>query len=221
MRWPRIPTGLGALRRAAAAARGTAAGHLPGPAGEVLVDIDGTLITAHSEKQDAAPTYKRGFGFQPLLAYADHGAGGTGEPVAGLLLPGNANAGTAADHQAVLDLLEAQLTDAELAGLVVRTDTAACTHAFLRLLTDRGHGYTVELYARADVAAAIGKVPAGAWAPCTDDDAGAVRDGAWVAEITGLLDLSKWPPGCVVLSDGFRPGVPEWMRTVVAGDRGA
>ncbi len=52
------------------------------------MDIDGTLITAHSEKEDAAPTYKRGFGFHPLLAYLDHGAGGTGEPVAGCCGPG-------------------------------------------------------------------------------------------------------------------------------------
>ncbi len=205
MRLAADPDGLGALRRAAAAARGTAADHLPGPAGEVLVDIDGTLITAHSEKQDAAPTYKRGFGFHPLLAYADHGAGGTGEPVAALLRPGNANAGTAADHQAVLDLVEAQLTDAERAGLVVRTDTAACTHAFLQLLTDRGHGYTVGFYARADVAAAIEALPDDAWVPCTDDEAGAVRDGAWVAEITGLLDLSKWPPGMRVIARKERP----------------
>ncbi len=53
------PDGLGALRRAAAAARGSAGSHLP-PRAEVLVDIDGTLITAHSEKQDAAPTYSAG-----------------------------------------------------------------------------------------------------------------------------------------------------------------
>lgn len=204
------PDGPGALRRAAAAARGTAAGHLPAPAGGVLVDIDGTLITAHSEKQDAAPTYKRGYGFHPLLAYLDHGAEGTGEPVAALLRPGNANAGTAADHQAVLDLLEAQLAPQESDRLVVRTDTAACTHAFLGLLTRRGHGYTVGYYARADVAAAIEALPADAWIPCIDGDAAedarpVVRDGAWVAEITGLLDLAKWPPGMRVIARKERP----------------
>jgi hypothetical protein len=204
------PGGAGALRRAAAQARGRAAGHRPTTAGEVLVDIDGTLITAHSEKQDAAPTYKRGYGFHPLLAYLDHGAGGTGEPVAAVLRPGNANAGTAADHEAVLDLLEAQLTDRERAALVVRTDTAACTHAFLSLLTRRGHGYTVGFYARADVAEAIGQVPPEAWLPGIDGDCSqgaepVARDGAWVAEITGLLDLAKWPQGMRVIARKERP----------------
>lgn len=205
--------GLGALRRAAAQSRSSAAGHRTLAAGvpaEVLVDIDGTLITTHSEKEDAAPTYKRGFGFHPLLAYLDHGAGGTGEPVGALLRPGKANAGTAADHRAVLDLLEAQLTDEERAALVVRTDTAACTHAFLSLLTERGHGYTVGFYARADVAAAVEALPAAAWLPCIDGDAAAgagpvPRDGAWVAEITGLLDLAKWPRGMRVIARKERP----------------
>jgi hypothetical protein len=204
------PDGPGALRRSAAQARSRAAGHRPAAAGEVLVDIDGTLITAHSEKQDAAPTYKRGYGFHPLLAYLDHGAGGTGEPVAALLRPGNANAGTAADHETVLDLIQAQLTPQELAALVVRTDTAACSHPFLDLLTRRGHGYTVGFYARADVAEAIGQVPPEAWAPCVDGDpaGGAgpvVRDGAWVAEITHLLDLGKWPQGMRVIARKERP----------------
>ncbi len=63
-----------------------------------MIDLDATLVTAHSEKEAAAPTYKRGFGFHPLLAYADHGDGGTGEPVAALLRPGNAGSNTAADH---------------------------------------------------------------------------------------------------------------------------
>ena len=49
---------------------------------------EGMAITAHSDKQGAAPTYKRGFGFHPLLAYLDHGPGGTGMPLAGMLRPG-------------------------------------------------------------------------------------------------------------------------------------
>ncbi len=39
---------------------------------------------------------------------------------------------------------------------------------------------------------AIGKVPADAWTPAYDGD-GEARDGAWVADITGLLDLDRWP----------------------------
>ena len=52
----------------------------------VAIDIDGTLLDAHSEKQDAASTYKHGFGFYPIVSYLDE----TGEALAGLLRPGNA-----------------------------------------------------------------------------------------------------------------------------------
>jgi Transposase DDE domain group 1 len=44
----------------------------------LVIDVDATLVTAHSEKESAAPTFKRGFGFHPLWAFCDHGAEGTG-----------------------------------------------------------------------------------------------------------------------------------------------
>lgn len=194
------PTGLAALQQAAALARKQAGRHAAGTAAqtpaELVVDVDATLTTAHSEKEDAAPTYKRGFGFHPLLAYADHGATGTGEPVAGMLRAGNANAGTAADHAQILDLITDQLTGPELTRLVVRTDTAACTHDFLHLLTDRGHGYSVGFYARGGVAAALDTIPQSGWIPTIDGDDRQIRDGGWVAEITGLLNLASGRPGC-------------------------
>ena len=70
----------------------------PDAGGQVIVDIDGVLVLAHSEKQDAAATWKKTFGHHPLIAFVDHGRGGSGEPVAGLLRPGNAGSNTAADH---------------------------------------------------------------------------------------------------------------------------
>jgi len=88
--------------RAQARRQAWAAGMDPG---FYVIDIDGTLVNAHSEKEQAAPTYKHGFGFYPLVAYLDR----SGEPLAGLLRPGNAGSGTAADHIAVLDLALAQL----------------------------------------------------------------------------------------------------------------
>ena len=176
---------------------------------EVVVDIDATLLAAHSEKEGAAPTYKRGFGHHPLMAYLDHGSGGTGEAMAGLLRPGNANAGTAADHLSVLDLIVAQLTDAELSRLVIRTDTAACTHAFLAELTERKLGYSTGFYARTDVATAVAALPADAWIPAIDATEVA-RDGAWVTEITHLLNLSNWPDGLrvIVRKERPHPGAP-------------
>jgi hypothetical protein len=71
--------------------------------GLLLVDLDATLITAHSDKQGAEGTYRHGFGFHPLGAWLDRGDG-TGEPLAAILRPGNAGANTAADHIDVLDL---------------------------------------------------------------------------------------------------------------------
>lgn len=105
----------------------------------LVVDLDATLVTSHSEnKEQAAPTYKRGFGFHPLASFADHGAKGTGEPLAMLLRPGNAGSNTVADHITVTDASLAQLPPGHRTGraILVRTDTAGGTHGFLDWLTD-------------------------------------------------------------------------------------
>jgi hypothetical protein len=68
----------------------------------LVIDLDATLTEAHSEKELAAPTFKRGFGLHPLWAFVDHGETGTGEPVAAMLRPSHAGSNTAADHQQVL-----------------------------------------------------------------------------------------------------------------------
>ncbi|GGT68057.1 hypothetical protein GCM10010207_78560 [Streptomyces atratus] len=70
----------------------------PDADGSVVVDLDGVLVLAHSEKQDATATWKKTFGHHPLMAFVDPGSGGSGEPVVGLLRPGNAGSNTAADH---------------------------------------------------------------------------------------------------------------------------
>jgi hypothetical protein len=94
--------------RAAARARAWALGgkHAPHHATDagapLIIDVDATLVTAHSDKQGAAPTFKKGFGHHPLWAFVDHGAAGTGEPLSVLLRPGNAGSNTAADHITVI-----------------------------------------------------------------------------------------------------------------------
>lgn len=103
------PAALTAIETARAAARAAAwsrAGdHAPDHGIDadhpIVIDLDATLVTAHSGKEHAAATYKRGFGFHPMLAFLDHGQAGTGEPVAALLRPGNAGSNTAADHVTV------------------------------------------------------------------------------------------------------------------------
>jgi hypothetical protein len=63
-----------------------------------VVDLDATLITAHSDKEHAEPTFEKGYGFHPLCAFVDHGPDGTGEPLALRLRLGRAGSNTAADH---------------------------------------------------------------------------------------------------------------------------
>lgn len=100
-----------AIRAARAAARRRVWGHRSpvSATGQVVVDLDATLVSAHSEKEQAAPTFKRGFGFHPMLAFVDHAEHSTGEPLAAMLRPGNANANDADDQIAVLDAALAQL----------------------------------------------------------------------------------------------------------------
>src|SRR3954469_5217593 len=121
------PELLGAVRVARSRARANAWAAGVAPA-RVVIDIDATLITAHSEKQRAAGTYKHGFGFHPLLAWVD----GTREALAGILRSGNAGANTAADHIELLRLALEQLPGEVVmdSEIVVRTDSAGATHAF-------------------------------------------------------------------------------------------
>jgi Transposase DDE domain group 1 len=100
----------------------------------LVIELDATLVTAHSDKESVAPTFKRGYGFHPLCAFVDHGATGTSEPLAMLLRPGNAGSNTAADHKAVLADALAQLPwrPGYRVGckVLVRADTAGGTHEF-------------------------------------------------------------------------------------------
>jgi Transposase DDE domain group 1 len=220
------PAALTAIGKARAAARDRAwqlAGPFaPGGDGELIVaDIDATLVTAHSDKEQAAPTWKKGWGFHPLTVFADHGAEGNGEPLAIMLRPGNAGSNTAADHIEAVKLALAQLPPDQRKRVLVRADSGGGTHDFLTWLTRRGRRlqYSVGFTITGDVQDAIAKVPARAWTPAYDSD-GQVRDGAWVAELTGLLDLSSWPEGIRVIARKERPHPGAQLRiTDVDGHR--
>jgi hypothetical protein len=205
------PAALKAIGTARASARDRA-WQLAGPAapgadgGLITADIDATLVTAHSDKEHAAPTWKKGWGFHPLTVFADHGAGGNGEPLAIMLRPGNAGSNTAADHIEAVKLALAQLPADLRKRVLVRADSGGGTHEFLTWLTRPGRrlAYSVGFTITGDVQEAVAAVPARAWAPAYDSD-GQVRDGAWVAELTGLLDLSSWPKGMRVIARKERP----------------
>ena len=187
------PDGLAGLRAARAHTRAAAwrvGAHVEGL---VVVDVDGTLLDAHSDKQGAAGTYKGGFGFYPLVAFLDRDDG-TGEALAGILRPGNAGSNSATDHIEVVDLALAQLPKpARDQPLLVRADTGGATHALVDHLRQRGVRFSVSLPANERVRAAVLAVPADAWQPAVDAD-GQPRPGAEVAELH-TLDLAGWPPG--------------------------
>jgi hypothetical protein len=172
------------------------------------------------EKDQAMPTWKRTFGFHPMTAWADHGQGGNGEPLAIVLRPGNAGSNTAADHIEATRLSLAQLTRRLRRRVPVRAGPAGGTHEFLEWLTARSRRlhYSAGMTITGDMQAAIGKVPADAWTPAYDGD-GEIQDGAWVADITGLLDLSSWPAGMrvIVRKERPHPGCPAlslaWAET--------
>jgi hypothetical protein len=78
-------------------------GAAPDLSGLVQMDFDATITIAHSEKENAAKTWKKTFGMHPLLVFLDRPEVSGGEALSGLLRPGNAGSNTAADHITVLD----------------------------------------------------------------------------------------------------------------------
>jgi hypothetical protein len=198
--------------RASARERAWAAGAGPDLGGGLVIDIDATITIAHSEKENAAKTWKKTFGFHPLLAYLDRPDVAGGEALAGILRPGKAGANTAADHVEILTMALSALPaharpspgDPAAPQVMVRTDAAGATHAFAAAVRAAGCGFSLGFSIAADVQAAVGAVPDHAWVPAYDLN-GRPRKGAWVAEITGMLDLSKWPDGARVIVRRERP----------------
>jgi Transposase DDE domain group 1 len=134
----------------------------------LIIDVDATLITAHSEKEHAAPTFKRGFGFHPIWTFADHGGEGTGEPLSFLLRKGNAGSNTAADHIAVVKAALAQLPGHKSGTrpgrkVLVRTDAAGCTHEFLNWLVGQRLSYSVGFTLPDSFTATLALIPDEAW----------------------------------------------------------
>ncbi len=179
--------------------------------GLMCVDIDATLVTAHSDKQSAAGTYKRGFGFHPLLAYLDRDDG-TGEALAGQLRPGNAGANTAVDHIDVFETAIDQLDGIDPARVLVRADSAGSSHAFLGYLGEAGVEFSVSARLDEQVRAAIRIASShpDTWTPAVRQT-GEVRDGAHVTEITDHVDASAYPAGTRVLvrREPLHPGAQQ------------
>jgi hypothetical protein len=183
----------------------------------LVIDLDASLVTCHSEKEQAAATFKHGFGYHPLLAWLDN----TDEALAGMLRPGNAGSNVAADHIQVTDEALAQIPDADRHGtpILVRSDGAGATKQWLnhlRGLRDRQSldvSFSVGFTVTNQVKDAIGMLPGTAWTVAVDT-AGEPRP----------IDESGWPVASVAELTGLLPGLtavgwPEGMRVLVRRER--
>jgi hypothetical protein len=220
------PRALRAIRKARAAARerawALAGERAPGADGSLIpVDLDATIVLAHSEKEKAAPTWKKTFGFHPLAAFADHGAAAGGEPLAIVLRPGNAGSNAAAEHIEVTRLALAQLPRRARRRVLIRTDSGGGTHEFLAWLASPGRRlhYSIGMTITGEMQQAILQLPDRIWEPACDAG-GQARPGAWVAELTGLLGLAGWPEGMRVIVRKERPHPGAQLRfTDIGGHR--
>jgi len=186
---------LEALRDAHARAR-ERVWQLAGAPAELTIDLDATLIGSHSEKEGAAGTYKGGYGFHPMLAYADQ----TGEALGAELRPGNAGANTAADQIAVAQAAIEQIPAEHVADieLLLRVDSAGACHELLDWCREGQIRFSVGYDLTETIRTAILEIPDGAWAAALDQD-GTQRANGQVCEITKRLDLTTWPTGSRVL----------------------
>lgn len=187
--------------------------------GPLPIDIDATILIAHSDGKDgAAKTYKRSWGFQPMLAWLDRGDG-TGEALAGQLRPGNAGPNSAADQIAIVDRALAQLPGLpDQLDLLIRADTAGAVHDLLDHIRNIsvGTGRTIRFSVGMPLHATIRTVIAGLdehddrWTQAIRQN-GKPRTGAAVAEIGDLVDLDSWPAGArlIVRREPLHPGAQQ------------
>jgi len=174
----------------------------------VVIDVDASLVTSHSEKEGAAPTWKRGYGFHPMLAFCAD----TREALGGLLRPGNAGSNTAIDQLVVaaealrqlpVGFLErATAPDAEEdCRIVIRTDSAGVVHDFIDGVRAMGARFSVGFAIDGVPRSRILQVAESAWQAAVNAD-DTVREGAWVVE---LDPPSGWPDGSRVIVRRERP----------------
>lgn len=196
--WANLPSGVPASKVA-----GTDLGDV------VVLDVDATIVVAHSEKEQAAATFKRTFGYHPIGVWCDN----TEEFLAAKLRAGNAGSNTTADHIEVLTDAIAQVPGTHRRKLLIRSDGAGASHGLLDWLTDQGkvRGRSVEYSTGFSITEtvrdAIDLVPEKVWTPALGAD-GDLREGGDVAEITGLIDksvLAKWPEEMRVIVRRERP----------------
>ncbi len=172
------------------AARSRAVWELHGAPERVTIDVDATLITAHSEKEDAAGNYKGGYGFHPLQAYCDE----TREALGGAAAAGERRR----EHRRRSDRGAEAGAGAD-PGRAHRVRSRSCCaptppaprHELLDWCREANMRFSVGYELTETVRAAILQIPDEAWVCALDQD-GSERENGQVAEIT---DSSTCPPG--------------------------
>jgi hypothetical protein len=189
------------------------------PTVAAYLDLDATLVTAHSDKEQAAGTYKGGYGFQPILAFLDRGDG-RGEPLGLLLRSGNAGANSVEDNVDVLEQALLWLPDRPAGKpLVVRGDSAMATKGFVAHARSAGVKVSLSLPIghHPQVQAAVRALHAdpAAWTPAVRQD-GSVREGAAVAELADVPLGDGWPEDLriIVRREPLHPGAQQTLDDV-------
>jgi len=174
--------------------------------GWLVIDLDATLVAASSDKEGAAPTWKKGYGFHPLGAWC----ASTRECLAMLLRPGNAGSNTFTDHKEVLAAAIRQVPARFRKKILIRVDGAGASHELIDHLLSLSSPRRAVLFTSGWMITAAGEdairqVPAGAWKPGTGQD-GAAEDDKDVAEITGLMSRAgNWPGGLRWIARRVKP----------------
>jgi hypothetical protein len=181
--------------------------------GPLCVDLDATIVIAHSDDKDGAgKTYKRTWGFHPMTAWLDRGDG-TGEALAGRLRPGNAAANSTVDQIGIFEAALAQLPDLpDELDVLVRADSAGAVHGLVGRIRVEGMRFSVGMRLQGTIRDQIHElaVDDDRWVAAIRQD-GRPRPGASVAEITDLVDLSAWPTGArlIVRREPLHPGAQQ------------
>jgi Transposase DDE domain group 1 len=174
--------------------------------GWLVIDLDATLVTASSDKEGAAPTWKMGYGFHPLGAWC----ASTRECLAMLLRSGNAGSNTFTDHKEVLAAALRQVPARFRRQLLIRVDGAGASHDLVKHLLSLSSPRRTVLFTSGWMITAadedaIAQVPAASWKPGAGQD-GTAEEDKDVAEITGLMSRAgNWPGGLRWIARRVKP----------------
>jgi hypothetical protein len=134
-----------------------------------------------------------------------------------MLRPGNAGANNGRDHLVVMDQAIDQLPPEWRKGhqafddptlvvypILMRSDSAGATHDTVDACLVRNLELSIGMAVNGTIRDALMLVQEENWVPAIETN-GQVREGAWVTELTELVDLSEWGEGLRLICRRERP----------------